>query len=102
VIESDGRPVACAWLYLDAAGSGCAWLAWLCTDPGAVPIVAGRALKHAECLLCEIASMLGYRVMVATLAGESWGQFMQSCGWRAGDRGLAHWFKPLSDQHHGT
>jgi hypothetical protein len=45
VVEADGVPAACGWLYLDNSCAMC-WLAWVTTRPKLRPRAGLRALQH--------------------------------------------------------
>ena len=92
---SDGTPLACGFLYLDATGSGVAWLSWMATNPEQSAQVAGRALLGALRFLEAEAKALDYWVATATLADPGFVSLMNRRGYVTGDTGLCHLFKPL-------
>ncbi len=91
----EGPLAAAAFAYLDATGSGVAWLGWMVTDPDAPPIAAGRALHEAIAFLEREASALGYWLMWSTVAKPSFIKLFQSRDYVATDHGLCHLFRPL-------
>jgi hypothetical protein len=95
IIEADGVPIASAFCYLDATGSGVAWLGWMITDPAAPALMAGRAMKTAVEFLEKEAARLGYWLMWATVEKESFVRFFERRDYEKGDTGLCHLFHPL-------
>ncbi len=90
------EPIAAAWLYLDATGSGMGWLAWLIGNPSAPPLRVGRALHLAIDFLAEHAHALGYHTLVSTYQQPSLVRWFQRRGWQTGERQLVHLFKSLN------
>ena len=88
-------PVAAAFAYLDATGSGVAWLGWMITDPHAPKNRAGRGLLRALDFLDKECLALDYWLSWATISDPDFIRFMQRRGYTPTDRGLCHLFKPL-------
>lgn len=96
VIVSDrARPIACAFLYLDATGSGVAWLAWLATRPGASAHRAGRAIHHALRFLAAHARSLNYWQMFASYHHPSLISTLKRHGFKVGDTGMTQLFTTI-------
>jgi hypothetical protein len=89
------KPVAAAFAYLDATGSGVAWLGWMITDPNAPKNRAGRGLLRALDFLDKECLALDYWLSWATISDPDFIRFMQRRGYTPTDRGLCHLFKPL-------
>lgn len=95
VAEHNGTPIACAFLYLDATGSGVAWLAWLATCPGSNAHRAGRAVRHLIAFLGEHARSLHYWLLHATYHHPSLVKLLKRLEFHPGDVGMTQLFKPL-------
>ncbi len=95
IAEFNGRPISAAFAYLDATGSGVAWLGWMATDPQAPKIRAGLALNRAIEFLQDECGRLNYWLMWATVADPSFIRFLGNRGYTATDRGLCHLFKSI-------
>jgi len=96
--HSDGDivvPVAAAFAYLDATGSGVAWLGWMITDPDARKNLAGRGLLRALDFLDKECVALDYWLSWATISDPDFIRFMERRGYTPTDRGLCHMFKGL-------
>jgi len=93
--EHNGIPIACAFLYLDATGSGVAWLAWLATCPAANAHRAGRAVRHLLCYLSGFAKSMNYWLLHATYHHPSLVSLLKRTGFQVGDSGMTQLFKPL-------
>jgi hypothetical protein len=96
VVERAGRPLAVAFLYLDACQSGVGWLGWLATDPAADPHAAGLAVRHAVRYLCRLASQCGYWCLFASYHHPALIRLLGREGFQTGDRGMVQLFKPLT------
>lgn len=94
VVEWNGEPAAAGFLYLDATGSGVAWLGWFATNPHASPLRNGKALRELVSCLEAVARALDYGKIFTTVADPLPGFFLRS-GYVAGDSNLTHLFKPL-------
>ena len=101
IAEFNGRPIAVAFAYLDATGSGVAWLGWMATDPQAPKIRAGLALHRALEFLQEECGRLNYWLMWATLGDSSFIRFMENRGYTAAERHLCHLFKCIDPAEPG-
>lgn len=95
IAEDSSGPVAVSFLYLDATGSGAAWLSWTATRPGCTPRMAKAALSSLISYLSEVAKDLNYWVIGATFAPRGLIRLLQSIGFSTGDTGLVHLYKPL-------
>lgn len=87
--------VAAAFAYLDATGSGVAWLGWMITNPDAPKGRAGRGLLRALDFLDKECVALDYWLSWATVADPDLIRFMERRGYTPTDRGLCHLFKGL-------
>ena len=96
VVSSDDGPVAVAFMYLDATGSGVAFLAWLATRPGAPPIRAGLALDLAIVHLEDHAKELNYWLVSAVYHHASILGMLGNNGYVSGDTGMTQLFKTLN------
>jgi hypothetical protein len=90
-------PLAAAFAYLDATGSGVAWVGWMITDPAAPKALAGRAMLRALDFLEKECRRLGYWLGWATVADASFIRFLEARGYTRTDEGLCHLFKTLPD-----
>lgn len=95
IIDLDGEPIACAWMYLDGTGSGVAWMAWLATKPGANGNKAARAVRMAIDFLCEHAKSLNYWCVQCAYNNPSIIKMLKSADFRQVDGGMSHLVKPL-------
>lgn len=95
VAEFDGQPAGIGFLYLDATGSGVAWLAWLATNPGLPRIQAGKAAMHLINFLCELAKGMNYWLVMAAYNTPSLNRLLSRKGFATGDRGATLQFKPI-------
>lgn len=93
--DSTEKPIACSFLYLDATGSGAAWLAWTATAPHTPPRLAYHALTSLITFLTDHARSLNYWVIGATFAPRGLIRLCQSVGFSSGDTQLTHLYKPL-------
>ncbi len=89
------QPLAAAFAYLDATGSGVAWIGWMITDPAAPKAAAGRAMLRALDFLEKECRRLNYWLGWATVADPSFIRFLEHRGYTRTDEGLCHLFKPL-------
>lgn len=89
----DDQPVACAFMYLDATGSGVAWLSWLATNPAAHRITAGKALVHCIRFLIHHARSLNYWLISATYNTPSLIRHLIRQGFQYGDSGMIQLFR---------
>ncbi len=95
--DPDGNPIACSFLYLDATGSGAAWLSWTATAPGTPGRLSMAALSSLFTFLADHARSLNYWVIGATFAPPGLVRLCQSLGFHTGDRELTHLYKPLNN-----
>ncbi len=89
------RPMACAFMYLDATGSGVAWLSWLASNPRAPVRAAGSAIGILIDFLLRHARSLNYWLVNATYCQPSLIRHLKRGGFRAGDTGMTQLFKAL-------
>lgn len=89
------KPIATAFMYLDATGSGVAWLAWLATCPHTSAHRVGRAMKHLFDFLTAEATRLNYWLVNATFHHPSLVSILKRLGFRTGDTGMTQLFKKL-------
>lgn len=95
VVEHHGQPLACAFLYLDATGSGVAWLAWLATCPATSPHRNGRALRHLIAYLTGLAKSLDYWLVCATYHHPGLLKLLKRQDFSVGDTGMTQLFKTI-------
>lgn len=95
VAEKNGQPVAIAFLYLDATGSGVAWLAWLATCPRISRHLAGRAVRHLIAFLSDHARSMNYWLLTATYHHPSLVSLLRRLGWKTADTGMTQLLHPL-------
>jgi len=95
IAEKNGEPVACAFLYLDATGSGVAWLSWLATRPATSAHLTGRALFRILDFLKIHARSLNYWLITASYHHPSLISMLKRLGFKTGDTGMTHLFKTL-------
>jgi hypothetical protein len=91
-VEWNPTPVAVAFLYLDATGSGMAWLAWLATCPDTSAHRTGRAMRHALRYLVGHAASLNYWCVAATYHHPALVKLLKRMGFKTGDRGMTQLF----------
>ena len=96
VVEEADGPVAVAFMYLDATGSGVAWLGWMASDPLAGAATACNAVELAVQFLEDHARALNYWLVVASYNRPSLVAAMVRAGFQAGETNFTHLFKPLS------
>lgn len=95
VAEHNGKPIACAFLYLDATGSGVAWLAWLATCPETSLHRTGRALRHLISYLTGLAKSLNYWMIHATYHHPGLLKLLKRQDFHVGDTGMTQLFKTI-------
>ena len=95
IASHDDTPLASAFAYLDATGSGVALLAWMITDPDAHTQRVGRALKKSIDFLHLECARLNYWLAWSTVANPSLVSYLQRDGYNAAESNLTHLFKPL-------
>ena len=95
VASHDGCPLACAFMYLDATGSGVAWLAWVATCPCSNKHRVGRALSNVVKFLVEHAKELNYWLITATYHHPSLVSLLKQVGFIKGDTGMTQLFKKI-------
>jgi hypothetical protein len=95
VAAHDGEPVAVCFMYLDATGSGVAWLAWLATRPRAGKVLAGQAINHLVGFLLGEAKRLNYWLVSAVYHHRSVVTMLRGMGFLTADTGMTQLFKPL-------
>lgn len=94
VVEVDGVACAAGFLYLDATGSGVAWLGWFATDPQSSPLRNGRAMNALVGCMEDVARTLDYGVIFSTVA-DPLPKFFHRSGYQSGDSNMTHLFKTL-------
>lgn len=75
--RDDGRPIACAWLYIDG---GFGYLAWSVTNPEATPREAHRGLELVARELIARGQKRGVRYIVAMSAYRGLTKLLVRCG----------------------
>lgn len=95
LVSRNGKPIAVAFMYFDATGSGVAWLAWLATCPNESGHATGRAVLLAIDFLAHHARELNYWLLTATYHHPSIIKTLKRCGFLTGDRGMTQLFKPI-------
>jgi hypothetical protein len=95
IAEWNGEPVACAFLYLDATGSGVAWLAWVATKPGTPGKRVVRAFRALFQFLTDFARSMNYWLVNATYHHPSLVSLLKGQGFHVGDVGMVQLFKTL-------
>jgi hypothetical protein len=95
IAEQAGVPVASAFAYLDATGSGVAIISWHITSPDAHPRSAGRGLKKCLDFLELETRRLGYWLIWTTTSNASLASYLQVTGYKKGEEGMTHLFKAL-------
>ena len=93
---ADGVPAAAAFMYLDAAGSGVAQLAWLAMAPDAGKRAAVRSLRAAAGFLLGEARRMNYWLVSATFHHPSLVRFLgKSLGFQTVGIHMSQMFAPL-------
>jgi hypothetical protein len=95
IVDCEDGPVAVAFMYLDATGSGVAWLAWLASNPAVPAVRAGLALDLARLHLEAHAKALNYWLVAAAYHHPSLVALFRSAGYATGDTGMIQLFKPI-------
>jgi hypothetical protein len=95
IASHEDTPLAAAFAYLDATGSGVALLAWMITDPDAHTQRVGRALKKSIDFLHLECARLNYWLAWSTIANPSLVSYLEHDGYQSAESGLTHLFKPL-------
>lgn len=95
IVNSEGEPTACGFMYLDATGSGVAQLAWLATRPGCSGKVSRKCLDVAVDFLTEEARRMNYWMVSATYHTPSLVRLLGRVGFEAVRTGMTQLFKPL-------
>lgn len=95
VAEWNGDPIACAFMYLDATGSGVAWLAWLASKPATSAHRVARAFRHLFDFLTGEARRMNYWLVNATYHHPSLISLLKRLGFQTGDTGMTQLFKTL-------
>lgn len=95
ICERNGQPIACAFMYLDATGSGVAWLSWLASRPGTSGHHVARAFKHLLEYLTRFAREMNYWLVNATYHHPSLISLCKREGFKVGDVGMVQLFKTL-------
>ena len=90
-----GEPIACAFAYLDATGSGVAMLSWLAACPGTSAHTTGRAMLHLFRFIEEHCEGLNYWLLMATYHRPSVVSTLKRLGFQKGDTGMTQLFKKL-------
>lgn len=87
--------LACGFSYLDACGTGVAWLGWFATNPDVHGLRAGRGLRHVINNLEGVLTSLDYSVVVAATSQQSFARYLESRGYLTGDTGMTYLTKNL-------
>jgi hypothetical protein len=95
IAHHHGEPVAAAFAYLDATGSGVAIIAWHITDPGAHPRHAGRGLKHAIRFLEDECARLNYWLAWTATSSQSLASYLQATAYQKAEENITHLFRAL-------
>jgi hypothetical protein len=95
ISEYDGKPIACAFAYLDATGSGVAMLAWMAACPGTSAHKTGRAMLHLLRFMEDHCERLNYGVLMASYGKPSIISTLKRLGFQTGDTGMTQLFKEL-------
>lgn len=90
-----GQPIACAFAYLDATGSGVAMLAWLAACPGTSAHVTGRGMLHLFNFIERHCESLNYWLLMATYHRPSVVSTLKRLGFRPADTGMVQLFKKI-------
>lgn len=88
--------IAAAFLYLDATGSGLAFLAWSATDPAARPLARARALLQCWDFLEQEARDLGCHTLLFSPQRAGLARHLSTRGYHRADEAVCHMFKPLA------
>jgi hypothetical protein len=95
IVMKDDEPAGAGFLYMDATGSGMAWLSWLVTNPNLPLVTAGRAVVHLVEFLTEVARSNKYWCIVGNFNTPSINRLLERRGFKAGDTGATLQFKPI-------
>lgn len=93
-IEDDGTPLAMAWLYQDNT-VGVAWVGWMTTKHGLLPLKAERALRILMGGVDAAARAQGRGLLFTMTKRFALGRWLEGQGWIANDRHSTQYFKPL-------
>jgi len=95
IASINDTPVAVAFMYLDATGSGVAMLGWMATNPEHAPSPALAALILCIHALEEHARELNYWTVMAVFNNPTILAILRSEGYRRGEDATTQLFKPL-------
>ena len=95
ICEWNGKAIAAAFMYLDATGSGVAWLAWLASCPGTTGRRVARAFDHLFTFLTDFAKDMNYWLVNATYHHPALISLLKRHGFQTGDVGMTQLFKLL-------
>ena len=95
IAEHHGHPIACAFMYLDATGSGVAWLAWLATKPQIPARAAAGAIRLLVDFLKHHAKSLNYWLICASYHQPSLIRTFRKLGFQSGDQGMTQLFSTI-------
>jgi hypothetical protein len=91
-----GKPLACAFLYCDATGSGVGVVAWVASNPKSSPRVAKLAVEHCIDAVERIAAAMGLVDLLCTQVMDSgMHRLLVKHGYGTGETGLCHLLKPI-------
>jgi len=96
ICEHRSIPAACAFLYLDATGSGMAWLAWQASNPKLKPLTAGRAMFYVEHFAELEAKANDYWLIMATTELPSLERHLRHRGYIGDERPHTRLYKTLT------
>lgn len=94
-IALNPAPIASAFLYLDATGSGLALLSWCVADMTQPAITRGRAIHHLLTFLEAEARRLNYWTLWTTIAHPALIRHLTKRGYIPTETHLTHLFKTL-------
>jgi hypothetical protein len=89
VIAFQGQtPIATAFAYLDATGSGVAFIEWIFSNPGAPAFLAGRAVGACIDFLEQQCTKLNYGTLFIATANNRLAQHLPKLGFLHTESGI--------------
>lgn len=92
---SGEKPIACAFAYLDATGSGVAMIEWIFSNPGAPAFLAGRAVGTVIDFLEQQITKLNYGTVFISTANNRLAQHLPTLGFSHTESGVHLYQKTL-------
>lgn len=90
MVESDeGKPMACAWMYMDNS-VGVGMMEWTVTNPTNTPKQSYAAITFLIKAIRELALSFDYGVLLTSVKQEALARIYERNGFKASDEGMKH------------